>query len=63
MRAVLVIPPLFALTFEGFGNLQMALFAAFDCITPDATDAPAPRTPITAAARPITQPPSGEVGR
>ena len=29
MRAVLVIPPLFALTFEGFGNLQMALFAAF----------------------------------
>ena len=28
-RAVLVIPPLFALTFEGFGNLQMALFAAF----------------------------------
>jgi uncharacterized membrane protein YccC len=29
VRAVLVIPPLFALTFEGFGNLQMALFAAF----------------------------------
>jgi len=29
LRAVLVIPPLFALTFEGFGNLQMALFAAF----------------------------------
>ena len=29
MRAVLVIPSLFALTFEGFGNLQMALFAAF----------------------------------
>src|ERR1700748_1946638 len=28
-RAVLVIPSLFALTFEGFGNLQMALFAAF----------------------------------
>src|SRR6516162_3834967 len=29
LRAVLVIPPLFALTFEGLGNLQMALFAAF----------------------------------
>src|SRR5215469_5146093 len=29
LRAVLVIPPLFALTYEGFGNLQMALFAAF----------------------------------
>ena len=29
LRAVLVIPPLFALTFEGIGNLQMALFAAF----------------------------------
>src|SRR6266699_5459367 len=29
VRAVLVIPSLFALTFEGFGNLQMALFAAF----------------------------------
>jgi hypothetical protein len=28
LRAVLVVPPLFALTFEGFGNLQMALFAA-----------------------------------
>ena len=29
VRAVAVIPPLFALTYEGFGNLQMALFAAF----------------------------------
>jgi uncharacterized membrane protein YccC len=29
LRAVIVIPSLFALTFEGFGNLQMALFAAF----------------------------------
>src|SRR3984885_11603230 len=29
VRVVLVIPPLFALTFEGFGNLQIALFAAF----------------------------------
>src|SRR6202050_1785910 len=29
VRTVLVIPPLFALTYEGFGNLQMALFAAF----------------------------------
>src|SRR6516162_11826456 len=29
LRAVVVIPSLFALTFEGFGNLQMALFAAF----------------------------------
>src|SRR5579859_3904960 len=29
LRAVLVVPSLFALTFEGFGNLQMALFAAF----------------------------------
>src|SRR5207253_27780 len=29
LRAVLVIPSLFALTFEGFDNLQMALFAAF----------------------------------
>jgi uncharacterized membrane protein YccC len=29
LRAVLVIPPLFAITYEGFGNLQMALFAAF----------------------------------
>src|SRR5271169_6784148 len=29
LRAVLVIPPLFALTYEGFGNLQMALFASF----------------------------------
>jgi uncharacterized membrane protein YccC len=28
-RAVLVIPSLFALTYEGFGNLQMGLFAAF----------------------------------
>ena len=28
-RAVIVIPGLFALTYEGFGNLQMALFAAF----------------------------------
>jgi uncharacterized membrane protein YccC len=28
-RAVVVIPSLFALTYEGFGNLQMALFAAF----------------------------------
>jgi uncharacterized membrane protein YccC len=28
-RAVIVIPSLFALTYEGFGNLQMALFAAF----------------------------------
>jgi len=28
-RAVLVVPTLFALTYEGFGNLQMALFAAF----------------------------------
>src|SRR6201990_2981383 len=28
LRAVLVIPSLFALTFEGFGNLQMAVFAA-----------------------------------
>src|ERR1700751_2972530 len=28
-RAVLVTPSLFGLTFEGFGNLQMALFAAF----------------------------------
>jgi len=28
-RAVLVVPSLFALTYEGFGNLQMALFAAF----------------------------------
>ncbi len=26
---MLVIPPLFAITYEGFGNLQMALFAAF----------------------------------
>jgi len=29
LRAVVVVPSLFALTFEGFGNLQMALFAAF----------------------------------
>ena len=29
LRAVLVIPTLFALTYEGIGNLQMALFAAF----------------------------------
>ncbi len=29
LRAVLVIPSLFALTYEGFGNLQMALFASF----------------------------------
>jgi Fusaric acid resistance protein-like len=29
LRAVLVIPALFALCYEGFGNLQMALFAAF----------------------------------
>ncbi len=29
LRAVIVIPALFALTYEGFGNLQMALFAAF----------------------------------
>jgi uncharacterized membrane protein YccC len=29
LRAVLVIPTLFAVTYEGFGNLQMALFAAF----------------------------------
>jgi hypothetical protein len=29
VRAVLVIPSVFALTYEGFGNLQMALFAAF----------------------------------
>src|SRR5215470_1460351 len=29
LRAVLVIPTLFALTYAGFGNLQMALFAAF----------------------------------
>src|SRR5690349_24801182 len=29
LRAVLVVPHLFALTYEGFGNLQMALFAAF----------------------------------
>jgi uncharacterized membrane protein YccC len=29
LRAVLVIPSLFALTYEGLGNLQMALFAAF----------------------------------
>src|SRR5580700_4748260 len=29
IRAVVVIPALFALTYEGFGNLQMALFAAF----------------------------------
>ncbi len=28
-RAVVVIPSVFALTYEGFGNLQMALFAAF----------------------------------
>src|SRR5437667_12633488 len=28
-RAVLVIPAVFALTYEGFGNLQIALFAAF----------------------------------
>src|ERR1700723_2207653 len=28
-RAVVVIPSLFALTYQGFGNLQMALFAAF----------------------------------
>jgi uncharacterized membrane protein YccC len=29
LRAVIVIPSLFALTYEGLGNLQMALFAAF----------------------------------
>jgi uncharacterized membrane protein YccC len=29
VRAVLVVPSMFALTYEGFGNLQMALFAAF----------------------------------
>src|ERR1700722_8000685 len=29
VRAVVVIPALFALTYQGFGNLQMALFAAF----------------------------------
>jgi hypothetical protein len=29
VRAVIVIPSLFALAYEGFGNLQMALFAAF----------------------------------
>src|SRR5260370_7516843 len=29
LRAVLVVPSLFALTFEGLGNVQMALFAAF----------------------------------
>src|SRR6266851_5234347 len=29
LRAVLVIPSLFALTYQAFGNLQMALFAAF----------------------------------
>jgi uncharacterized membrane protein YccC len=29
LRAVLVIPSVFALTYEGFGNLQLALFAAF----------------------------------
>jgi uncharacterized membrane protein YccC len=29
LRAVLVVPALFALTYKGFGNLQMALFAAF----------------------------------
>ncbi len=29
LRAVIVIPALFALTFAGFGNLQMALFAGF----------------------------------
>jgi uncharacterized membrane protein YccC len=29
VRAVIVVPSMFALTYEGFGNLQMALFAAF----------------------------------
>jgi uncharacterized membrane protein YccC len=29
LRTVVVVPPLFALTYEGFGNLQMALFTAF----------------------------------
>jgi uncharacterized membrane protein YccC len=29
LRAVLVVPSLFAVTYEGFGNLQIALFAAF----------------------------------
>jgi len=29
LRAMLVIPSVFALTYEGFGNLQIALFAAF----------------------------------
>jgi uncharacterized membrane protein YccC len=29
LRAVLVIPSVFALTYEGFGNLQISLFAAF----------------------------------
>jgi uncharacterized membrane protein YccC len=29
LRAVIVVPSLFALTYEGLGNLQMALFAAF----------------------------------
>jgi hypothetical protein len=28
LRAVLVIPSVFALTYEGLGNLQLALFAA-----------------------------------
>src|ERR1700744_4055920 len=29
LRAMLVIPAVFALTYEGFGNVQIALFAAF----------------------------------
>src|SRR5580700_6239130 len=29
LRAVLVIPSLFAITYEGLGNLQMALFGGF----------------------------------
>ena len=29
LRATIVMPALFALTFKGFGNLQMGLFAAF----------------------------------
>jgi uncharacterized membrane protein YccC len=29
LRAVVVVPALFALTYKGFGNLQIALFAAF----------------------------------
>jgi len=29
LRAVFVIPAVFALAYDGFGNLQIALFAAF----------------------------------